>query len=257
MSWVSKQLKSAKKVVKKVAKGAGKVWEAVDDVALPAIGFALGGPAGAALGAAGARAIGDGKFNAKATIGAGIRGGAMGAIGSAAGLTGGKGIDALVNSGKTMLSNPGAAAMNVVRSKVPGMGAQKALPTMSGVQQAILNDPLAPVAKQATGSVVNNIAQMGPQVSRQLSWGGAGDMLKNVGNFALNNKDLLLGGLAGYEGYQNDKKADAMRKRQEQLAMGNWNQTAPLRTMGQNMMMDQSLEDLSGIARNRYNPFSR
>lgn len=86
--------------------------------------------------------------------------------------------------------------------------------------------------------------------------GGVGGALKKAGSFALKNPDLLMAGMSGLQGYQADKRADALRKQQLDLAMQNWNQTAPLRTMGQGMMMDQSLEDLSGISRNRYNPFA-
>ena len=51
MSWLSKQIKSVGKVAKKAGKAIGKGWEAIDDYALPAVGFALGGPAGAAAAA--------------------------------------------------------------------------------------------------------------------------------------------------------------------------------------------------------------
>mgnify|MGYP000090073079 FL=1 len=85
--------------------------------------------------------------------------------------------------------------------------------------------------------------------------GGALGLLKNVGNFALKNPDLLMAGLSGIEGYKSDKAADAMRKRQYDLAMQNWNTTAPLRTQGQSQMLDQSLEALP-YAINKYNPFS-
>lgn len=67
MSWLSKGLKKI-----------GKAWEKVDDYVLPAAGFLVGGPAGAAVGSAAARGIGDGKFDAGATLGAGVKGYAMG-----------------------------------------------------------------------------------------------------------------------------------------------------------------------------------
>ena len=103
-----------------------------------------------------------------------------------------------------------------------------------------------------THSTVSRAAQMAGGGSGGSGW----DMLKNAGKFALDNKDMLLGGLAGYEGYKSDKQADALRKRQLALADANWQGTAPLRTMGQSMMLDQQREDLSGIARNRANPFA-
>jgi hypothetical protein len=114
MSWLSKGLKKAGKGLKKLGKNAGKVWEAVDDYALPAVGFALGGPAGAALGSATARGIGDGKFNPKAVAGAGLKGYAMGQLGSMAGLQGGQGLRSLGSSAGNMVRNPGAIASNVM-----------------------------------------------------------------------------------------------------------------------------------------------
>lgn len=113
-------LKGLGRGIKKVGKAIGKGWEKIDDIALPAVGFALGGPAGAALGSAAARGIGDGKFNAGATLGAGVKGYAMGQLGSMAGLNGGSGIKALGGSAKNALMSPGGTAGNVLRSQVPG-----------------------------------------------------------------------------------------------------------------------------------------
>jgi len=84
---------------------------------------------------------------------------------------------------------------------------------------------------------------------------GVTGLLRNVGTSALKNPDLLMAGLSGLEGYKSDKRADALRKQQQQMAMANWNQTAPLRTMGQSQMMDQSLEAMP-YAINRQNPFA-
>lgn len=85
--------------------------------------------------------------------------------------------------------------------------------------------------------------------------GGIGGALKNLGTSALKNPDLLMAGLSGLEGYKSDKRADALRKQQQQLAMANWSQTMPLRTMGQSQMLNQSLEPLP-YAINRQNPFA-
>ncbi len=257
MSWLSKQIKSVGKVAKKAGKAIGKGWEAIDDYALPAVGFALGGPAGAALGSAAARGIGDGKFDPKATLMAGAKGYGMGVAGSAAGLAGGKGFQALGSSAKSILTNPIAAGQSALGLKNRS-GAAGGVPTI---------EPLS-VRSMTPGSEVPNIPSLSVRdmtpstVSRaaQMAGGGSGgsgwDMLKNAGKFALDNKDMLLGGLAGYEGYKSDKQADALRKRQLALADANWQGTAPLRTMGQSMMLDQQREDLSGIARNRANPFA-
>lgn len=107
MSWLSKGLKSAGKGLKKVGKAVGKGWEAIDDYALPAAGFMLAGPAGAGLGAAAARGIGDGKFDAGATLGAGLKGYAGGQLASGLGLQGGEGLSGLMRSGQGLVSSGG------------------------------------------------------------------------------------------------------------------------------------------------------
>ena len=80
---VTSPIRGAVNIVKNPKKGLrnlGKSWEKVDDIVLPAVGFAIGGPAGAGLGAAAARGIGDGKFNAGQTL----KHGALGYAGGAA-----------------------------------------------------------------------------------------------------------------------------------------------------------------------------
>mgnify|MGYP003403824359 FL=1 len=250
MSWLSKQIKSVGKVAKKAGKAIGKGWEAIDDYALPAVGFALGGPGGAALGAAAARGIGDGKFDPKATLMAGAKGYGMGALGSAAGLTGGQGLKTLGSSALKAVSNPMTTGGNLIKSQ---LGMSTAPAGAGGGTPSLLNANIsADGVTQAAGGAVSRAAQMAGGGSGGSGW----DMLKNAGKFALDNKDMLLGGLAGYEGYKSDKQADALRKKQLMLAEQNWQGTAPLRTMGQSMMLDQQREDLSGIARNRANPFA-
>lgn len=221
MSWLSKGLRKAGKGLKRVGKAVGKGWEAIDDYALPAIGFALGGPAGAALGAAGARAIGDGKFNAAETLKAGVKGYALGGLGQAAGLAGGQGMNVLGGSAKAALANPVGTAGKLLGGAV--------------------NPSSAMSAGGAPGA-----AAVG---------GGKLDMLKKIGGFAMDNSDLLLGGLAGYQGYKADKKADKLRQQQMDLAMQRWNETAPLRKLGQSQMLDQTREDLYPTYRNAANPF--
>lgn len=128
MSWLSKGLKKLGKGAKKLGKNLGKGWEAIDDYALPAVGFALGGPGGAALGAAAARGIGDGRFDPGATLGAGAKGYAMGQLGSMAGLQGGQGLRPLGSSAASLARNPMAAASNVMG----GGGAGGAAPAAGG-----------------------------------------------------------------------------------------------------------------------------
>lgn len=107
-----------------MGKQAGKAWEAIDDFALPAIGFALGGPAGAALGGAAAGAIGGGRPKLKkialgAASGAvsGGLGGGAGAGGGLASLTkeavAGGGVKSLASGGfKAGLKKIGGTALN-------------------------------------------------------------------------------------------------------------------------------------------------
>lgn len=121
MSMLSKGLRKlgrgAKKLVThprealgNIGKDLGKGWEAVDDYALPAAGFMLAGPGGAAAGAAAARGIGDGRFDPGATLTAGARGYALGQAGQMAGLGGGgSGIRALGGGGA---ANAATAAPN-------------------------------------------------------------------------------------------------------------------------------------------------
>ena len=101
-------VKNPKKGLKNLAKSAGKGWEAIDDVALPALGMLTLGPAGAGLGAAAAKAIGGGKpkWGKVAKAGAvGLAGGAalqgLGGFSGAASKLGalGKGAGGLLKSG--------------------------------------------------------------------------------------------------------------------------------------------------------------
>lgn len=108
MSWLSKGLKKIQP--KNVLKAVGKGFEKIDDFALPAIGFALGGPAGAALGSAAARGIGDGKFNAGATLGAAAKGYAGGQLASGLGLVGGRGVSGLLGSGQGLATGGSSVA---------------------------------------------------------------------------------------------------------------------------------------------------
>ena len=228
MSWISKQLKSVGKVAKKAGKAIGKGWEAIDDYALPAVGFALGGPAGAALGSAAARGIGDGKFNLKATLGAGAKGYALGQLGSMAGLQGGSGFKALGGSLKTAALNPGGTAMNVVKSQVPGMGS---------------------VASGGVAPGVANAASAAP--SRGL-WDG----IKKVGSFALDNIDPIMGAASMYQGAKAQGKADDLNKRALALREQQYADFAPIRKLGIAGMQNTQRPDLSAIYRNQQNPFA-
>ncbi len=81
-----------------------KILNKAKDIALPTIGFALGGPAGAALGGGIAGSVGHGRFDAKrALMGAGS-GYLGGRLGSAAGLQGSKGFGELGGSVKNLFT---------------------------------------------------------------------------------------------------------------------------------------------------------
>lgn len=220
MSWVSKQLKSVGKVAKKAGKAIGKGWEAIDDVALPAVGFALGGPAGAAAGAAAARAIGDGKFNAKATLMAGAKGAAMGAMGSAAGLTGGAGLKALGSSALKAAANPLTTAGSVLKSQVPGMGGGAA-------------------GGAAGGGILGG------------GGFGLGDALQ-LGSGALS----AFGGYkAGQQQEAAMKRAQGLQDRALQFADQQYNERAPYRKLGMEMALNQTPEDVSSLFATS-NPFA-
>lgn len=240
MSWLSKGVKGLGKGLKKVGKAVGKGWEAIDDYALPAIGFAVGGPGGAALGAAAARGIGDGKFNAKETLLAGAKGYAGGQLAGAAGLKGGQGLKVLGGSAKGALSNPIATGGNIVKSKL-GMGGPNAA--------QVASDPTA-------GGMIGSWRPPTAGAAAASGAGGYRDTLKKIGGFAMDNLPVIAGGLAGVEGYKADKRAGKLRDKQLAMAEQNWNERAGLRTLGRDMMMNQQLEDLSGIYRNPSNPFA-
>lgn len=239
MSWVSKQLKSVGKVAKKAGKAIGKGWEAIDDYALPAIGFALGGPAGAALGAAGARAIGDGKFDAKATLLAGAKGGAMGALGSAAGLAGGSGLKALGSSALKVASNPVGAALNVGKAQLGIGGGGNAASSLLNAN--ISADGVIPAAANAVGQ-------------------GAGrSVLGTIGNAiggVQGAMDLGLGGLSAYQGYKAQQKADKLQGQALDLAKARDAELAPMRQAAIQKLMAAQRPDLSSDFASA-NPFAR
>lgn len=186
------------KLGKKVGKAIGKGWEKVDDFALPALGFALGGPGGAALGAAAARGIGDGKFDPKATALAGAKGYVGGQVAGGLGLKGGQGLKMLGGSARSALSNPGTLAMNAGRS-VMGGGA----PVQGGT-------PGAPMD----------------------GGGGRFDTLKRIGGGILDNSDLILGGLSAYEAQKQGARADKMSQAQLDFERQQYAERAPLRQLG-------------------------
>lgn len=214
MSWLSKGLKKVGKVAKKGLKAVGKGWEAIDDYVAPAVGFALGGPAGAAAGSALARATGNGKLDLKQTALAGLKGYAGGQLAGAVGLSGGQGLKTLGSSAISAATNPVATAGSVLKSQVPG------------------------VAGAAAGGAP--------------AAGGMGGLQK-LGSLA----QPIMGGLAMYEGYKTDKEADKLRKKQLAMAEGSYNERAPMRTLGRDLMLNQTPPDLSYIYANSSNPFSK
>lgn len=113
---------------------------------------------------------------------------------------------------------------------------------------------LLPVAMTG-GAAAGALGAGGGALGGAAAGGGKLAMLGKLGGFAMDNADLLLGGLAGYQGYQADKKADKLRQQQMDLAMQRWNETAPLRKLGQSQMLDQTREDLYPTYRNAANPF--
>jgi len=220
---LSKGLKKVGKGLKSVGKKVGKAWEKVDDYVLPAAGFALGGPAGAALGSAAARGIGDGKFDAGATLGAGVKGYAGGQLASSLGLVGDKGFGALLNSGKGLVSGGGGGMAS---------SASMASGGASGAAQA------------ASGGGGGFVA------GGRVGGGGVGDFLRN-------NPELILGAVSAFQGANQQSKADALNKRSLALAEQPWNETAALRQQSLKSLMNQQRPDLSHLYAGSSNPFSR
>lgn len=184
-----------------------KVLNGVKKVAAPAIGFALGGPAGAAAAGALAGAIGNGKPKLSNIAGGAASGLAGGALLGGAGVVGSQGIGTAVNSAKELgLRKLGTNLVSgAVRSQIPGAGAQ---------------------TSQSPG-------------------GGFGwqDAI-GLGSAAM----------AGYGGYQAGRQQDAamqrgnaLQDRAIQFAEGDWADRAPMRKLGQSMMLDQAPEEVSGI----------
>lgn len=66
-----------------------------------------------------------------------------------------------------------------------------------------------------------------------------------------------LSGLSAYEGYQNDKKAQKLSDKQLALAEASYNERQPLRTLGRDLMLNQTPPDLSYIYANSSNPFAK
>lgn len=83
--------------------------------------------------------------------------------------------------------------------------------------------------------------------------GGAGGWLGGLKAIA----PAALGGLGLYEGYKNDKKADALAKKQLAMAEASYNERAPLRALGRDLMLNQTPPDLSYIYANSSNPFAK
>lgn len=102
-------------------------------------------------------------------------------------------------------------------NKLPGMGAKT--PGLPDVDLSAV-DGIGGIVRGADGSVLRGVtgalSAAKPNLTESLTHsitGGNGlsGALKNVGKFALDNPDLVLGGIAGYQGYQASKAADKAR----------------------------------------------
>lgn len=198
-------------------KSLGKGLNKVKNIAAPVAGFALGGPVGAAIAGGLARGIGEGRPSLKNMAQGAISGAATGALGGGAGLVGGKGIGAFVNSAKDM----GVRGLvgNVAKSAV-GMGPGQA----------------------AAGGAAGSVASGGGSGFQKLGLGW-GDVAQ-----------LGTAAMGAYGGYQAGKQQDAMAKRAMgmqdkalQFAEQDWQDRARFRKLGGDMMMDQMPEDVAGL----------
>jgi hypothetical protein len=88
------------------------------------------------------------------------------------------------------------------------------------------------------------------------SLGGAGGALKTVGQFALNNPDLILGGLSAAEGMDAARKEDRYRGKALAAAEQQYADAAPLRKAGLAGLLNETRPNLSSVFASS-NPMAR
>lgn len=93
----------------------------------------------------------------------------------------------------------------------------------------------------------------------QSAAGGGGLMggLRTLGGSALDNMDLILSGAGMIQGAAQQGKADKYNQQALELAKQPWNETAGLRSMSLQRLMNPQKVDLSHLYANSSNPFSR
>jgi len=136
-----------------------------------------------------------------------------------------------------------------------------ALPAVGG---ALLGPAGIALGGALSGAVGNGKPKIGNIVGGAASGlsggalgGAGGSVLGKVAGGLKAIAPAALGGLSMYEGYQNDKKANALNKKQLALAEQNYNERAPLRALGRDLMLNQTPPDLSYIYANSSNPFAK
>lgn len=87
--------------------------------------------------------------------------------------------------------------------------------------------------------------------------GGLMGGLKSLGSGALDNLDLILSGAGMVQGAMQQGKADKRNQQALDLATQPWNETAGLRSMSLQRLMNPQKVDLSHLYANSPNPFSR
>ena len=99
--------------------------------------------------------------------------------------------------------------MSMLSSFLRKTGLNKPLKTV--VPLALAGSGLGLLSKiPAVGGALSGI---GKAASKVPGASGIGNTIKSVGKYALDNADLLLGGLSAYEGYNKSKDADKMLDR--------------------------------------------
>lgn len=174
-------------------------------------------------------------------IGTALGGPLGGALGGA--LAGG------IGHGKPQLKRIGAgAALGGIGGALGGGQAGARAILGGGVKQALAN-PVATGGRLLTGG---SGATAPPTAPTSL---GVGGMLKKAGGFALDNPELIAGGLSFLEGRDNERKADRYRNKALGLLEQEYAAKAPLRSNALSILQREPPPQLP-----RYrgqNPFGR
>jgi hypothetical protein len=135
------------------------------------------------------------------------------------------------------LLGPGGAALGGALSGALGSGKPKVGNILGGAAGGLMTGGVG-------GSLLGGIGKQG--------------LLKGVGNFALDNPELLLGGLSAIQGAQQQGKANALQKQALGYATQPWEDMAGVRRMAVDRLQNSDQPpDLSHLYAGSSNPFAR